>query len=347
MILVKTIKLLSVSIFLLIASCQVKNPITSQYGKLVISLDFQKNPTSSIMKTTQTISSITIQIENSRNGTNETITLNSSNIRGAYFESGSIQLLAGSGYSILVICYSSSVPIYQGTENNVTVIEGSTPTIVSITVTSIFETGTVIDIDGNVYLTIKIGNQWWMAENLKVTHYRNGDTIPNVTDYSAWSDLTTGACCAYENNEAHVATYGLLYNWYALVDSRNIAPQGWHMATDEEWKALEMYLGMSQSDVDDRAWRGTNEGGKLKATGTTHWNSPNVGATNESGFSALPGGIRQYSGDFDRMGKFAYFWSATEYEYYAWFRFLVNTRSDIDRNYFSKRNGYSVRLIKD
>ena len=152
------------------------------------------------------------------------------------------------------------------------------------------ETGTVTDIDGNTYQTVKIGDQWWMAENLKVTCYRNGDAIPNITDGTTWASLSTGAYCEYNNDINNVATYGRLYNWYAVTDSRNIAPAGWHVPSDAEWKQLEMYLGMSQSEADATGWRGTDEGGKLKEVGTMHWNSPNTGATNESGFTALPGG---------------------------------------------------------
>jgi uncharacterized protein (TIGR02145 family) len=125
---------------------------------------------------------------------------------------------------------------------------------------------TVIDIDGNTYQAIKIGDQWWMAENLKVTHYRNGDPIPNVTDSTEWSNLATEAYCVYENDESIAETYGYLYNWYVVNDSRNIAPEGWHVPTDEEWKELEMFLGMSQSEANGTGWRGTDEGGKLKET---------------------------------------------------------------------------------
>ena len=151
---------------------------------------------------------------------------------------------------------------------------------------------TVTDIDGNTYKTVKIGNQIWMAENLKVTHYRNGDIIPNVTNNFEWAYLSTGAWCVHDNDGSYANTYGYLYNWYAVNDIRNIAPEGWHVPTDEEWKELEMYLGMSQTEADDTGYRGTNEGGKLKEAGTTHWETPNTGATNETGFSALPGGCR-------------------------------------------------------
>ncbi len=211
-----------------------------------------------------------------------------------------------------------------------------------------FNYGSVTDIDGNVYKTIQIGNQLWMAENLKVTRYRNGDAIANVTGDSEWSNLSTGAYCSYDNDDNNIATYGLLYNWYAVDDSRNIAPAGLHVPTDAEWKELEMYLGMSQSEADDTDWRGTDEGGKLKKTGTTHWNSPNTGATNESGFTALPGGDRYDYGTFYGMGSSALFWSASESNSEnAWSRILYYEYSGVYRYYRSKLIGFSVRCIKD
>lgn len=205
----------------------------------------------------------------------------------------------------------------------------------------------VTDIDGNTYQTVKIGDQWWMAENLKVTQYRNGDPIPNVTDGTEWSNLTTGAYSNYNNDANNAATYGSLYNWYAVNDSRNIAPEGWHMPSDDEWKEMEMFLGMSQSDADDTGWRGTDEGGKLKETGTAHWKSPNTGATNESGFSALPGGCRSHGGTFYSLGL-AYFWSSTEYySAAAWSRYLHFNSSGVYRLSNLKRYGFSVRCVRD
>jgi uncharacterized protein (TIGR02145 family) len=211
------------------------------------------------------------------------------------------------------------------------------------------ETGTVTDIDGNTYQTIKIGNQWWMAENLKATHYRNSDPIPNVTDNNEWINLTTGAYCVYDNNSGNVATYGLLYNWYALDDSRNIAPSGWHVPTDEEWKQLEKHLGMSQNSTDSTGRRGLNEGGKLKETGSDHWSSPNIGATNESGFTALPGGIRFHTGFFSHIVWGSFFWTATDdVNENAWWRGLNYTHSFIYRsNFYTKQTGMSIRCIKD
>ena len=215
-------------------------------------------------------------------------------------------------------------------------------------------TGTVTDIDGNVYKTVKIGDQWWMAENLKVTHYRNGDPIPNVTSDSAWVELSTGARCVFDNDESNAETYGYLYNWYAVNVDRGLAPQGWHIPSDEEWKQLEMVLGMSRSEADDIGFRVTDEGGKIKATGTHEdgtglWSAPNTGATNESCFSALPGGYRyDNDGTFRSMGDDAYFWSSTESgSNYAWNRSLHYDSSEVTRYHDVKQSGFSVRCLRD
>ncbi|MCK4656545.1 MAG: fibrobacter succinogenes major paralogous domain-containing protein [candidate division Zixibacteria bacterium] len=202
---------------------------------------------------------------------------------------------------------------------------------------------TVTDYDGNLYQTVVIGDQCWMAENLKVTHYRNGDPIPHVTNAGTWSGLSTGAYCEYDNNPANVSTYGRLYNWHAVDDSRSIAPAGWHVPIDAEWKQLEMNLGMSAAEADATWWRGTDEGGKLKEAGTIHWNSPNTGATNESGFTALPGGYRAADA-FDRMGIQARFWSSTVD---AWYRILSYYESQVSRNYSGRVCGFSVRCVRD
>jgi uncharacterized protein (TIGR02145 family) len=208
--------------------------------------------------------------------------------------------------------------------------------------------GTVTDIDGNVYQTVTIGTQVWMAENLKVTHYRNGEEIPNVTDGGIWQGLTTGAYCEYNNDVANVATYGRLYNWFAVNDGRNIAPAGWHVPSDAEWKQLEMYLGMSQAEADQNGWRGTDEGGKLKESGTTHWCSPNTGATNSSGFTALPAGYRFHDGTYNNIGVAIIFWTSSELGGdYEWTRILYCDYSEVYRDGGLKESGFSVRCVKD
>ncbi len=211
--------------------------------------------------------------------------------------------------------------------------------------------GTVTDIDGNVYNTVKIGDQVWMAENLKVTHYRNGDSISNVLEDSVWENLTSGAYCIYDNADSNFATYGLLYNWYSVDDNRGLAPEGWHIPTDEEWKKLEIHLGMSRITADSLNSRGTDEGGKLKEIGTMHWNSPNSSATNEYGFSALPGGLRHASGDFVNIGFTAKFWTSTEFQVPtvdgAYARVIRYDESIIFYNAWLSNLGFSIRCVKD
>jgi uncharacterized protein (TIGR02145 family) len=251
--------------------------------------------------------------------------------------------------------YMSNQFLLRVTGNNIETYQQQNLVIASSMVLDIVVIRTTVtDIDGNIYNTIKIGNQWWMAENLRVTHYCNGDVIPNVTgNNSEWGNLSTGAYCNYDNNEAIVATYGRLYNWYAVNDSRNIAPAGWHVASDAEWKQLERYLGMTQSEADSWGYRGTDEGGKLKEAGTTHWCDPNKGASNESGFSALPGGWRSFTTGGDiAMGGIAFFWCSTEYDTelhsgYAWCRSLSCTTSNVYRDHCGKHCGLSIRCLRD
>jgi len=201
-----------------------------------------------------------------------------------------------------------------------------------------FGTKTITDIDGNVYHTIKIGTQTWMVENLKVTRYRNGEPIPNITNNTSWTDLDTGASCDYLNMPSNSETYGKLYNWYAVNDSRKIAPAGWHVPTDAEWTILMDYLG-SKSIA----------GAKLKETGTKHWTNPNTAATNESGFSALPGGDRGIiNGTFYYLGSFGYWWSSTEISLkHAWYRGMSYNYGNVFRSSTNEQDGFSVRCVRD
>ncbi len=215
------------------------------------------------------------------------------------------------------------------------------------------ERSTVTDIDGNVYQSVRIGDLWWMTENLKVTHYQNGEPIPNVTGAREWDALDTGAWCAYDNDPTNAETYGLLYNWYAVNDNRNLAPEGWHVPTDEEWKRLEMALGMNPATTDMWGFRGTNEGDKMKAIGNLQdgsgfWAEPNSTANNESCFSALPAGWRIYTGVFYSINTGATFWSSSEHGVLrAWSRSLGNESSYLFRSYGFKGRGFSVRCVKD
>lgn len=195
---------------------------------------------------------------------------------------------------------------------------------------------TVTDIDGNIYNTITIGSQTWMKENLKVTHYNNGDTIAKISNNTQWSNTTSGAYCFYNNNQSYASTNGLLYNFYTVVDPRKLCPTGWQIATDAEWTVLTDYLG------------GLNiAGGKLKETGTVHWSSPNTGATNEVGFTALPGGYRANNEAFIGIGSIGSWWCSTESSgTEGWARGVFYDAITVDRGgYYEKKMGFSVRCI--
>lgn len=198
---------------------------------------------------------------------------------------------------------------------------------------------TVKDIDGNVYKTVTIGTQTWMAKNLKVTHYRNSDPIPYVTDKTAWSNQITPGYCWYNNDEAtYKKTYGALYNWY-IVNTGNLCPSGWHVPTDAEWTTLTNFLGNENIAYN-----------KLKEKGTAHWNSANTGETNEFGFTALPGGHCYYDGNFSFIGYRGYWWSSTEYGTDgAWSRSMsINAGSNtVYRGKYNRQCGFSVRCVMD
>jgi uncharacterized protein (TIGR02145 family) len=176
-----------------------------------------------------------------------------------------------------------------------------------------------------------------MEKNLDVMTYRNGDVIPQVTDETQWAGLTTGAWCWYSNSADNGAIYGKLYNWYAVNDPRGLAPQGWHIPTDEEWTTLKSLLGGELV-----------AGGKMKTTGTTRWTTTNTSATNESGFTGLPGGIRNVSGTFVDVGVSGYWWSASEISSTdAWGRYLLNFSGRLLESSLNKKNGFSVRCLRD
>ncbi len=207
--------------------------------------------------------------------------------------------------------------------------------------------GTMTDIDGNIYKTIEIDDQVWMAENLRTTRYRNGDEIPNVTDTTEWVNLESGAFCNYRytSNLDTIASLGRLYNWYAATDVRNIAPKGWHVPTDDEWTTLISYLG-----VDSIASI------KLKEAGNRHWLIPAYGmqATNESGFTALPGGWREdYDGSFFNFfgGGYGVWWSSKTDEfgaiYYIFISYDNKNKLLLNNSVFANKSGYSIRCVKD
>jgi uncharacterized protein (TIGR02145 family) len=193
--------------------------------------------------------------------------------------------------------------------------------------------GSVIDVDGNSYKTIEIGTQTWMAENLRTTKYKDNTNIPMISSSTPWAALSSPGFCWYNHDSI---SYGAIYNWYA-VNTDNLCPAGWHIPSDDEWTTLTTFLG------------GENvAGNKLRETGTTHWASPNSGATNSSGFSALPGGFCRYDGVFNNIRKHGYWWSVTEFSSIeVYYRDLASNYIYVNRSSSSKNSGFSVRCLKD
>ena len=198
--------------------------------------------------------------------------------------------------------------------------------------------GTMTDYEGNIYKTVTIGTQTWMAENLRTTKYNDGTVILNIIDDAEWEALITGAYCDYNNTKSTdtIATYGRLYNWYA-VNTGKLAPAGWHVPTDTDWATLINNLG--GIDI---------AGGKLKEAGTTHWNSSNSGTTNETGFTGLPSGLCSDLGTFYEIGTDGFWWSASEVSTDIARALYVNLHySDVFSSSNRNKVGISVRCVKD
>lgn len=228
------------------------------------------------------------------------------------------------------------------------------------------QVATITDYDGNIYQILQIGDQWWMADNLKTTHYADGTGIELVESAAVWEmmDADNRAYCYYNNDENNEDfTYGALYTWAAAMNGaagsdlnpsgvQGVCPDGWHLPSDQEWKELELHLGMSQADVDEAGPRGLDVGvGSKLAINLAYWadgylkSHPAFGT---SGFSALPGGGRRYNGSFGHAGDNANFWSATEYDgNLAWGRHLYSSYSTVFRYTDVKSDGFSVRCVRD
>jgi uncharacterized protein (TIGR02145 family) len=209
--------------------------------------------------------------------------------------------------------------------------------------------GTLTDQCGYTYKTITIGTQTWMAENLRTTKYRNLQNIRSVEDDYTWSILTSGGWCNYQNDSVYSPVYGRLYNWYAINDSRSIAPEGWHVPSDSEWQTLILYLDANADFSSDWAVVSNSASGKLKEKGTGHWFSPNTGSTNETGFTALPGGARDAYSAFDLgfAGKSGVWWTSTEGYYGSIYYEMSKGNNAVYRGQYPQTSGYSVRCIKD
>jgi len=223
---------------------------------------------------------------------------------------------------------------------------GSNSSSQTFTVTN--STNILTDIDGNSYNTVTLGTNKWMKENLKTTKYSNGELIPNPNS-SAWSGITSAAWCYYDNNASNNAVYGKLYNFYVVEDTKNVCPTGWHVPTDAEWKALEMYLGMTQTQADAELWRGTNQGSILSGTASL-WQAGNLKNNAQfgtSGFNAIPAGFRYISGVYGYLGLASFFWTSTNTDTSnANVRNLDWEHSDVLRYNDFKTGGRSIRCVK-
>jgi uncharacterized protein (TIGR02145 family) len=206
------------------------------------------------------------------------------------------------------------------------------------------QTESITDRQGNTYKTVRIGDQTWMAENLRATKYANGDDIPHITIDSIWANTHAGAYCYYENNAENIRMYGNLYNWYTVNNDKGVCPEGWHVPSDHEWMTLEEYLGMTASEAGRMtAWRGTHEGDKLKV--------PGFGGNNSSGFSVIGSGYRDPMGIFKAQGTDNDFWTSTPYTsdniLNGILHGFLNTKSTVVRNFHVPGYGFCVRCIMD
>lgn len=262
-----------------------------------------------------------------------------SNVPGVFMYSPAVgeMLNEGPNQELVVVFKPTEESVYRTASKTVfiTVTSGS-----SAQFNSGLTYDTVSDSDNNVYKTITIGTQTWMAENLRTTKYRNGESIPEVTSNTEWKNLTSGAYSNYGNTSDvdAIATFGRLYNWFAVTDSRNLAPTGWHVATDADWTTLTTFLGGESV-----------AGGKMKETGTTHWNSPNTGADNSTGFTALPAGRREYTdGSFINTGFNGFWWTSSAYNPdYSWYRQINYDGAIVNPANFHKQYGFAIRCVKD
>jgi len=211
-----------------------------------------------------------------------------------------------------------------------------------------FVCGSSYSYDGHDYATVLIGGQCWFAENLRSENYTDGSVIPADLDDAAWSATTAGAVTVYDeggsNEGTNLATYGRLYNWYAVDDARGLCPSGWHVPTDGEFMTLEMELGMSYTDANGMGYRGTDQGTQMKSSAS---DSPAWNGTNTSGFSGLAGGARDSGGGFYGEGNYGYFWSASANGASAWYRRLLGGDTEVNRYNSYLRAGFSVRCVRD
>ncbi len=250
-------------------------------------------------------------------------------------ESGSVDYLKSNANLVQMQYNDGEVLMFLVKTEHYSTISTMIPTGSTTLTTTFIEAR---DLNSYDYTVVKIGEQFWLSENLRSTFYNNGEGIPMVVENADWLGLTSGACCYYDFASNNHLTYGMMYNWYAIATD-NICPPGWHVPTENEWLQLSDYLGeMSQA------------GGKMKEAGFEHWSSPNTDATNSSGFTALPGGYRDgtLNGGFYNLGTFCYFWASTAINTTnAYVHILFHDEGSMYRTTQNKNSAYSVRCIKN
>lgn len=265
-----------------------------------------------------------------------------------------VEVDSGNGFVLLGIQAMQSVPYSMAAKNTMLRVSvsgdslfiGQAFSIVPGVSAANAPSNDVVDADGNVYSQVVIGNQTWLGENLRSSHFCNGEAIPFASSDAVWTAASSAAYCTYNYDAAMAGTYGNLYNWFAASDTRNICPCGWHVPTDAEWTALSLAVDAATSTTCGACNQSTLAGGILKTT--LIWTSPNTGATNAVGFGALPGGDALSTGGFLNLGNQGYYWSSTDFGgSNGWYRRMSYTSSNFSRLNDSKQDGFSVRCIKD
>ena len=210
----------------------------------------------------------------------------------------------------------------------------------------VIETSTVTDIDGNVYKTVKIGGQWWMAENLAVTRFNDNSAVAFISVNALNGDWENTAEPAYTS--LNDGQYGFLYSFTVVENAKNIAPEGWHVPTDEDWRILEKEIGMSNEETQSLGWRGNNEAEKLTSLFSEGWPAgAALFGTDEFGFNAKPGGVRVFNGETNFQGNTAFWWTATTNGNEAWYRYIDANQTRMFRQHTYKGYGMSIRCVKN
>ncbi len=334
-------------IALMLVSCNEQDKLTDPASGGEMSLD-----NTGLSKPGAAASQLSISVSPTSAEIGDVLTISGSNF-GATKSSSSYVTIKG----IVATMYLT----WTNTTITLLVPSGSTPGAGTVVVQIKNKSSNAVNFTLNPSSDVTIGNQVWMGANLDVATFRNNDPIPHITDSAAWHNATTAGWCYYNNDPVLGSIYGKLYNWYAVNDPRGLAPTGWHIPSDGEWKTLSITLGMSPAIADlpdlaivDRGYFGTDEGGKMKEAGTNLWMMVNSGSTNISGFTALPGGMRHANPayNFTYVNTGANWWTATEADPLlkqdaAWSRALDRSVATTFRGSLSKKNGFSVRCVRD